>query len=216
MPLNKYIDHTLLKPTATPADIKKLCQEAKKHSFAAVCIHPCYLEYAKEILKDTPVKVAVVIGFPLGAITPEAKVFEAKDAIKKGADEIDMVINIGMLKAGETTYVTREITEIKKAVGDKILKVILETCYLNEEEKKTASRAALEAKADYIKTSTGFGSGGATFADVNLMKDIAGNQMKIKASGGIKDRETAMKYIELGASRLGTSSGIELITLETN
>jgi deoxyribose-phosphate aldolase len=149
-------------------------------------------------------------------MTPEAKVFEAKDAIKKGADEIDMVINIGMLKAGETAYVTREITEVKKAVADKILKVILETCYLNEEEKKTASRAALEAKADYIKTSTGFGTGGATFADVKLMKDIAGNQMKIKASGGIKDRETAMKYIELGVSRLGTSSGIELIILETN
>lgn len=214
MQLNKYIDHTLLKPTATPAHIEALCKEAKKHNFAAVCVHPCYLELAKNLLKNTAIKKAVVIGFPLGAMTTEAKVFETKDAVKKGADEIDMVINIGMLKAGEVTYVTREIEAIKKAIGDKVLKVILETCFLTDEETKIAAKAALTAKADYIKTSTGFGTGGATFSDVRLMKEIAGEQMKIKASGGIKDRETAIKYIDLGVSRLGTSSGTKLINLD--
>lgn len=211
MQLNKYIDHTLLKPTATPADIETLCKEAKEYNFAAVCVHPCYLELAKDFLKNTAVKTAVVVGFPLGAMTTEAKVFEAKDAIKNGADEIDMVINIGMLKAGEVAYVTREIGAIKKAIGDKVLKVILETCFLSDEETQIAAKAALKAKADFIKTSTGFGTGGATFSNVKLMKEIAGEQMKIKASGGIKDRETAIKYIDLGVSRLGTSSGIKLI-----
>lgn len=214
MQLNKYIDHTLLKPTATPADIEKLCTEAKTHSFAAVCVHPCYLDLAKDFLKNSSVKIAVVIGFPLGAMTTKAKIFEAEEAIKKGANEIDMVINIGMLKAGEVTYVTREIEAIKKAIGDKVLKVILETCFLTDEEKEIAAKAALKAKADYIKTSTGFGTGGATFSDVRLMKEIAGDEMKIKASGGIKDRETAIKYIDLGVSRLGTSSGTKLINLD--
>jgi len=167
-------------------------------------------------VKNSAVNIAAVIGFPLGAMTTEAKVFEAKDAVKKGADEIDMVINIGMLKAGKIDYIKNEIAEIKNAIGTKILKVIIETCYLSNVEKKAACRAALNAKADFIKTSTGFGTGGATFKDIKLMKSIAGDVMKIKASGGIKDRQTALKYIELGASRLGTSSGIKLITSEDN
>ncbi|MBZ9632446.1 deoxyribose-phosphate aldolase [Salegentibacter sp. LM13S] len=216
MQLNQYIDHTLLKPTATPGDIKKLCEEATEHQFYAVCVSPSYIKIAKSVLKDSNVKIAAVIGFPLGAMTTEAKIFEAKDAITKGADEIDMVINIGMLKAGETDFIEKEIAEIKAAIGSNILKVIIETCYLTDTEKKTACRAALNAKADFVKTSTGFGTGGATFDDVKLMKETASNKMKIKASGGIKDRETAIKYIKLGVSRLGTSSGIKLVTSEEN
>ena len=216
MQLNQFIDHTLLKPTATPEDIENLCKEAIAHQFIAVCIPPSYLKHAKSVLKDSKVKLATVIGFPLGAMTTQAKVFEAKDALANGADEIDMVINIGMLKSGEANYVEKEIAEIKKAIGSKVLKVIIETCYLTDSEKEAACKAALNANADYVKTSTGFGTGGATFEDVKLMKKIAGDKMQIKASGGIKDRETAIKYIELGVSRLGTSSGIKLVTSEEN
>ncbi len=216
MQLNQFIDHTLLKPTATPEDIENLCKEAIAHQFIAVCIPPSYLKHAKSVLKDSKVKLATVIGFPLGAMTTEAKVFEAKDALANGADEIDMVINIGMLKSGEANYIEKEIAEIKKAIGSKVLKVIIETCYLTDAEKEAACKAALNANADYVKTSTGFGTGGATFEDVKLMKKIAGDKMQIKASGGIKDRETAIKYIELGVSRLGTSSGIKLVTSEEN
>ncbi|OEY71241.1 deoxyribose-phosphate aldolase [Salegentibacter salarius] len=216
MQLNQFIDHTLLKPTATPEDIENLCKEAIAHQFIAVCIPPSYLKHAKSVLKDSNVKLATVTGFPLGAMTTEAKVFEAKDAIVNGADEIDMVINIGMLKGGDANYIENEIAEIKKAIGSKILKVIIETCYLTDAEKEAACKAALNANADFVKTSTGFGTGGATFEDVKLMKKIAGDKMQIKASGGIKDRETAIKYIELGVSRLGTSSGIKLVTSEEN
>lgn len=216
MQLNQFIDHTLLKPTATPKDIENLCKEAIAHQFIAVCIPPSYLKNAKSVLKDSNVKLATVIGFPLGAMTTNAKVFEAKDALANGADEIDMVINIGMLKSGEANYIEKEIAEIKKAIGSKILKVIIETCYLTNAEKEAACKAALNANADFVKTSTGFGTAGATFEDVKLMKKIAGDKMQIKASGGIKDRETAIKYIELGVSRLGTSSGIKLVTSEEN
>jgi|TARA_R100000501_G_C2608106_1_gene103359 deoxyribose-phosphate aldolase len=216
MQLNQFIDHTLLKPTATPKDIENLCKEAIAYQFIAVCIPPSYLRNAKSVLKDSNVKLATVIGFPLGAMTTEAKVFEAKDALANGADEIDMVINIGMLKSGEAKYIEKEITEIKKAIGSKILKVIIETCYLTNAEKEAACKAALNANADFVKTSTGFGTAGATFEDVKLMKKIAGDKMQIKASGGIKDRETAIKYIELGISRLGTSSAIKLVTSEEN
>ena len=212
MQLNQYIDHTLLKPTATPGDIEKLCKEAVDHQFYAICVSPSYIQIAKSVLEGSAVKIAAVIGFPLGAMTTKAKVFEAKDAIELGADEIDMVINIGMLRAEKIDYIENEITEIKKAIGSKVLKVIIETCFLTDAEKKVACRAALKAKADFVKTSTGFGSGGATFEDVKLMKEIAGDKMQIKASGGIKDRETAIEYIELGVSRLGTSSGIKLLT----
>ena len=216
MRLNQFIDHTLLKPTATHKDIESLCKEAIAHQFIAVCIPPSYLKNAKSVLKDSNVKLATVIGFPLGAMTTNAKVFEAKDALANGADEIDMVINIGMLKSGEVNYIEKEITEIKKAIGSKILKVIIETCYLTNAEKEAVCKAALNANADFVKTSTGFGTAGATFEDVKLMKKIGGDKMQIKASGGIKDRETAIKYIELGISRLGTSSGIKLVTSEEN
>ncbi|HEY9186015.1 MAG TPA: deoxyribose-phosphate aldolase [Salegentibacter sp.] len=212
MELNQYIDHTLLKPTATPSEIKKLCTEAVQHKFYAVCVNGCYVETAKKALESSDVKVAAVIGFPLGASTTASKVFEAEDCIKKGADEIDMVINIGMLKSGNLKYVEAEIADIKKAIGSKILKVIIETCFLTDEEKTLACRAALSAKADFVKTSTGFGHGGATPEDIEIMKEVVGDELQIKASGGIKDTKTARKYIKLGVSRLGTSSGVALIS----
>lgn len=210
MQLNQYIDHSLLRSTATPKEIKKLCAEAIDRSFYAVCVNGCYVETAKTALKNSTVKLAAVIGFPLGAMATVAKVFEAEDCISKGADEIDMVINIGVLKSGNPKYVEEEIKAIKKAIGEKVLKVIIETCYLTTEEKEIACRAALKAGADFVKTSTGFGSGGATFEDVQLIKRVVGEKLQIKASGGIKDRKTAEKYIKLGVTRLGTSSGIAL------
>ena len=156
-------------------------------------------------------KVAAVVGFPLGAMTTAAKVFEAKEAIENGASEIDMVINVAKLQDGEYGYVEEEIRQIKEAIGKNVLKVIIETCYLSDEEKVKACELSLKAKADFVKTSTGFGTGGATFEDVKLMKSVVGNNAKVKASGGVKDKETAEKYVELGAERLGTSSGIEII-----
>ncbi|WP_372918930.1 deoxyribose-phosphate aldolase [Salegentibacter sp.] len=212
MQLNQYIDHTLLKSTATPSEIKKLCTEAVKHKFYAVCVNGCYVEIAKKAVENSDVKIAAVIGFPLGASTTATKVFEAENCIKNGADEIDMVINIGMLKSGNLKYVEEEIATIKKAIGDKVLKVIIETCFLTDEEKTLACRAALNAKADFVKTSTGFGHGGATPEDIMIMKDVVEGKLEIKASGGIKDTKTAEKYIKLGVSRLGTSSGIALIS----
>ncbi|RIV41972.1 deoxyribose-phosphate aldolase [Flagellimonas pelagia] len=211
MSLAEYIDHTNLKPTATVADIKQLCLEAKTYGFYAVCVNGCHLPLAKEELKNSKVKLAAVIGFPLGAMSTKAKVFEARDYVEQGADEIDMVINIGWLKSKIYEAVKNEIQAIKLAIGDKILKVILETCYLNDEEKEMACSLSVEAGADFVKTSTGFGSGGATFEDVILMKRMVGDKAKIKASGGIKDKETTLKYIELGVSRIGTSSGPTLL-----
>ncbi len=212
MMINKYIDHTLLKPTATKKEIVQLCKEAMKHEFFAVCVNGSYVKLAKEELKNSDVKVAAVIGFPLGAMSTEAKVFEAKDCIENGADEIDMVINIGYLKAKEYEYVENEISQIKKAIGDKVLKVIFENAALTKEEIKLVSKLAHKVGADFIKTSTGFGEGGATFEDVKLMRSYAGNDMKIKAAGGIRDLETAKKYIDMGVERLGTSSGVLLVT----
>ncbi|MFD1095987.1 deoxyribose-phosphate aldolase [Salegentibacter chungangensis] len=212
MELNKYIDHTLLKATTTPKEIKKLCSEAKEHNFFAVCVNSCYVKLAKDELKDSEVKIASVIGFPLGAMSTPAKVAEARQCIEDGADEIDMVINIGKLKAGLYKEVEREISQIKKAIGDAVLKVIIETCYLTDDEKVVASKASLNAGADFVKTSTGFGTAGATYSDISLMKNTVEDKMSIKASGGIKDRKTAERYIELGANRLGTSSGIKIVT----
>ncbi len=212
MQIQDYIDHTILKATAEPSDIEKLCQEAINYKFKAICVNGCYTKLAKDRLKNSPVQLAVVIGFPLGAMSTAAKVFEAGDAIKDGADEIDMVINVGWLKSGQLDLVKQEISRIKNAIGDKVLKVIIETCYLTQEEKRKACELAVEAKADYVKTSTGFGTGGATFEDVKLMKEVVGNKAKIKASGGVKDRVTALKYISLGVSRIGTSSGIAIAT----
>ncbi len=212
MQIQDYIDHTILKATAEPSDIEKLCQEAINYKFKAICVNGCYTKMAKDRLKNSPVQLAVVIGFPLGAMSTAAKVFEAGDAIKDGADEIDMVINVGWLKSGQLELVKQEISKIKNAIGDKVLKVIIETCYLTQEEKRKACELAVEAKVDYVKTSTGFGTGGATFEDVKLMKEVVGNKAKIKASGGVKDRVTALKYISLGVSRIGTSSGIAIAT----
>lgn len=211
MPLEKYIDHTNLKPTATQTDITKLCQEAIEHDFYAVCVNGCHVTLAKESLGKTNIKIAVVVGFPLGAMSTKAKIFEALDCIEHGADEIDMVINIGWLKSGMYDAVRNEIKAIKQAIGDKILKVIIETCYLTQAEKEKACVLAVEAQADFVKTSTGFGTGGATFEDVKLLKKIVGDRARIKASGGVKDKKTALKYIELGVSRIGTSSGPNLI-----
>lgn len=209
--LPEFIDHTNLKPTALPADIKKLCEEAKTHNFYAVCVNGCHVSLAREALKTSKVKIAAVVGFPLGAMSTKSKVFEAKDCVDNGADEIDMVINLGWLKSNRDDAVRNEIKSIKQAIGDHLLKVIIETCFLTEPEKEKACILAVEAGADFVKTSTGFGNGGATFEDVILMKKVVGNKAQIKASGGIKDKETALKYIDLGVARIGTSSGPSLL-----
>jgi deoxyribose-phosphate aldolase len=206
-----YIDHTNLKPTATTEDIQKLCEEAKMYGFYAVCINGCHVPLATSALKNSNVKLAAVIGFPLGAMSTQSKVFEAKDCVKNGADEIDMVLNVGWLKSGRLDAVREEIKAIKMAIGDKVLKVILETCYLTKAEKEIACTLSVGAGADYVKTSTGFGNGGATVEDIILMRKMVGDKAKIKASGGIKDRQTALQYIELGVSRIGTSSGPTLM-----
>ena len=211
MRLNKYIDHTILKATASSSDVQKLCEEAIEHKFYSVCVNGCYVADAKHLLQGTDVKVAAVVGFPLGAMTTAAKVFEAKEAVENGASEIDMVINVAKLKDGEFDYVENEIRLIKEAIGDNVLKVIIETCYLTDEEKVKACELSLVAKADFVKTSTGFGTGGATYEDVKLMKAVVGDNAKVKASGGVRDKETAQKYVDLGAERLGTSSGIEIV-----
>ena len=211
MGLNKYIDHTILKATASSADVQKLCEEAIEYEFYSVCVNGCYVADAKHLLQGTDVKVAAVVGFPLGAMTTASKVFEAKEAIENGASEIDMVINVAKLKDGEFDYVENEIRLIKEAIGDNVLKVIIETCYLTDEEKVKACELSLVAKADFVKTSTGFGTDGATYEDVKLMKSVVGDNAKVKASGGVRDKETAQKYVDLGAERLGTSSGIEIV-----
>ena len=211
MGLNKYIDHTILKATASSSDVQKLCEEAIEHEFYSVCVNGCYVVDAKHLLQGTDVKIAAVVGFPLGAMTTAAKIFEAKGAVENGASEIDMVINVAKLKDGEFEYVENEIRQIKEAIGDNVLKVIIETCYLTDEEKVKACELSLVAKADFVKTSTGFGTGGATYEDVKLMKSVVGDNAKVKASGGVRDKETAQKYVELGAERLGTSSGIDIV-----
>lgn len=212
MKLNSYIDHTVLKATTLTEDIKKLCAEAKEYNFYAVCINGSYVSLAKEELTGTDVKVCAVIGFPLGAMSKDAKVFEAKKCIEDGASEIDMVINVGFMKSCMYAEVEQEIAEIKKAIGSNVLKVIIENCYLTDEEKKLACEMCLRAGADFVKTSTGFGTGGATLEDLKLMKSVVGDKIKIKAAGGVKDLETAAKFIEAGANRLGTSSGVQLMT----
>jgi len=212
MEINKFIDHTILKAMATREDIKKLCDEAKEYGFYSVCVNGTNVEYAFSQVKDSDVKVAAVVGFPLGAMAADVKVFEAKKAIEDGASEIDMVINIGALKDRDYDLVENEIRKIKEAIGSNVLKVIIETCYLTDDEKVKACELSVNAKADFVKTSTGFGIGGATFEDVELMKKTVGDKAEVKASGGVKDLETAKKYIELGATRLGTSSGIAIVT----
>ncbi|WP_378187618.1 deoxyribose-phosphate aldolase [Aquimarina sp. W85] len=211
MKINQFIDHTLLKPEATQDDIINLCQEAVTYKFYAVCINSCYVSLAHNILKNTTIKVVAVIGFPLGAMSYNAKIFEAQQAIADGADEVDMVLTIGWIKSGLYKRVANEIKEIKKAIGSKILKVIIETCYLTITEKIEACRLSVNAGADFVKTSTGFGTGGATIDDIVLMRKEIGSQAKIKASGGIKDYETIKTYLNLGVSRIGTSSGVSIM-----
>lgn len=209
--LNTYIDHTLLKSTATKEDIIKLCDEAKQYNFFSVCVNSCYAAFAKDQLKDSDVKVCCVIGFPLGAMSTEAKVAETKIALKDGAHEIDMVLNVGLLKSKDFDAVWKDIEAVKSCMPNNTLKVILETCYLEELEIIKASELAIQSGADFIKTSTGFGTGGATIEDVKLMKSVCKSCVKIKASGGIRDTKTALEYINLGVDRLGTSSGIAII-----
>ncbi|HEY8804648.1 MAG TPA: deoxyribose-phosphate aldolase [Clostridium sp.] len=213
MNIAKIIDHTELKPDATKGQILQLIEEAKKNKFASVCVNPKWVKQASQGLKDSGVSVCVVIGFPLGANTTETKAFEAKDAIKNGATEVDMVISIGELKDKNYVYVEQDIKAVVEvAKGKALVKVIIETCLLTGEEKIRACELAKKAGADFVKTSTGFSKGGATVEDVKLMRETVGTEMGVKASGGIHTKEEATKMIEAGATRIGTSSGIAIIS----
>ncbi len=211
MEFNKYFDHTLLKQDASIEGIRKLCDEAKQYDFASVCVNPCFVPLAAELLKGTDVKVCTVIGFPLGAMLPVSKAQEAKDVIEAGAQEVDMVLNVSMVKEGNLDYVRDEIALVKKACGKTLLKVILETCLLTDEEVVKACLAAKEAGADYVKTSTGFSKGGATPHHVKIMRETVGNEMGVKASGGIHTLEEANAVIEAGASRIGASASVAIM-----
>ena len=211
MKINKFIDHTLLAQDADEKKIDKLIAEAKEHDFASVCVNTCWTKKCAEALKDTDVNVCVVVGFPLGAMDTKSKAFEAKTAVEDGADEIDMVINVGWLKSGRYSDVENDIREVKKACGDKHLKVIIECCLLTDEEKVKACQLSQKAGADFVKTSTGFSKSGATVEDVRLMRKTVGNCLGVKAAGGIRDGKTAVAMIEAGASRLGCSAGIKII-----
>jgi len=216
MTINKYIDHTALKPDTSERDIIKLCTEAKKHQFYAVCVNSSYVKLAKELISKTPVKICSVVGFPLGAMSTEAKVFEAKKAIEDGASEIDMVINIGLLKSKNYVAVFKDISDVKLAIGKIPLKVIIEISELSKNEIIKICEICIDANADFIKTSTGFSKSGATLTAVKIIRKTVKDQVKIKASGGIKDFETAQKYIEAGANRIGTSAGIAIVTQQTS
>lgn len=212
MEINKFIDHTLLKPDATENDIIKLCKEAIQYKFYSVCVNGCYVKLAKELVKNSNVKVCSVIGFPLGATSTNAKVQEAIQAVQDGADEIDMVMNIGLLKSRNYVAVLKDVADVKLAIKKIPLKVILEISELSKNEIIKASEICMDAKADFVKTSTGFSKSGATLTAVRIIKKTIKDNAKIKASGGIRDAETAIKYIENGADRLGTSSGIAIVT----
>lgn len=209
--INKFIDHTLLKAIATEADILELCTEAREYGFFSVCVNSGYVPLAKKNLEGSNVKVCTVVGFPLGAMSTQAKIFETQQALKDGAEEVDMVINIGELKSKNLQKVEEEIIAIKNVVGNKTLKVIIETCYLTPQEVVIASELAVKAKADFVKTSTGFGIAGAKMENIELMKDAVNGKAKIKASGGIKNLDTALSYIEAGVERIGTSSGVSIV-----
>ncbi|HFI0141773.1 TPA: deoxyribose-phosphate aldolase [Streptococcus suis] len=211
MKLNKYIDHTILKPETTQEQVEKILSEAKEYDFASVCVNPTWVSLAAESLKDSDVKVCTVIGFPLGANTSAVKAFETEDAIANGADEIDMVINVGALKAGNDALVLDDIKAVVDASGDKLVKVIIEACLLTDDEKVRACQLSKEAGADYVKTSTGFSTGGATVADVALMRKTVGPDMGVKASGGARSYEDSIAFIEAGASRIGASSGVAIM-----
>ena len=211
MKLNKYIDHTLLKPDASQEQIETLIEEAKKYDFASVCVNPTWVNFAAQALKATDVKVCTVIGFPLGANTPELKAFETSDAIQNGANEVDMVINIGALKSRNFDLVERDIRAVVEAAKGTLVKVIIETCLLTDDEKVKACQIAQKAGADFVKTSTGFSTGGATVADVALMRKTVGPDMGVKASGGARSYEDALAFIEAGATRIGASSGVAIM-----
>lgn len=206
------IDHTLLRADATKEEITKLIEEAKKYEFASVCVNPTWVKFAAEQLAGTKVKVCTVIGFPLGASTSSTKAFETKDAIASGAGEVDMVINIGALKDGDYGYVEQDIKSVVDAAGgNALVKVIIETCLLTDEEKVVASELSVKAGADFVKTSTGFSTGGATPADVSLMRKTVGEHVGVKASGGVRSLEDMQAMIEAGATRIGASSGVKIM-----
>lgn len=208
----KMIDHTLLKPEATKEQVKNLCEEAVQYGFHSVCVNSSFVYYCAELLKDSDVKVCTVIGFPLGAMSTAGKAAEAQAAVADGAEELDMVIHVGMIKSGDWNYVKQDIASVVEAAGDKAsVKVILETCLLTDEEKRKACMICKEAGASFVKTSTGFSNGGATVKDVALMREAVGSDMGVKASGGIRSFQDARAMVEAGADRIGASSGIAII-----
>ncbi len=211
--LAKYIDHTLLKPEATKDEITKLCEEAKKYVFASVCIHPSYVPLSAKLLRDTPVKVCTVIGFPLGATSTATKAFEAEHALRDGAKEVDMVINVGMLKSGDYDYVENDMFAVVTTARryGALSKVIIETALLTDEEKIKACLLAKSAGADFVKTSTGFAKGGATVGDIALMRKVVGSAMGVKASGGVRTREEALAMVASGADRIGASASVKIV-----
>ncbi len=209
--LARYIDHTLLKPEATRTDIERLCAEAREHHFASVCVNGSRVEQAAHLLESSDVKIATVVGFPLGAMDADAKRYETEAAIDQGAHEIDMVLNIGRFKDGDHKYVIRDIRDIVEAADERIVKVILETCLLTDEEIVTACKLALEAEAHFVKTSTGFNKAGATIEHVRLMRETVGFNCGVKASGGVRDTASALAMIRAGVSRLGTSNGVAIV-----
>uniref|UniRef100_A0A7C3I3H3 Deoxyribose-phosphate aldolase n=1 Tax=Gracilinema caldarium TaxID=215591 RepID=A0A7C3I3H3_9SPIR len=207
----KTIDHTILKPTATAEQIRELCAEARANHFASVCVNPCWVPLVAKELNNSDVLVCTVIGFPLGANPTDIKVEETKWAVKNGAQEVDMVINIGALKGGDYKTVEEDIRAVVKAAGKATVKVIIETCFLSNDEKRIACEAAMKAGAHFVKTSTGFGTGGATVEDVKLMRKTVGDAMKVKASGGIRSYHDAIAMLDSGADRIGTSSGVAIV-----
>jgi len=211
--LARMIDHTLLKPEATPAEVEKLCEEARKYSFASVCINAGYVPLCARLLRGTPVRVCTVIGFPLGATSTAAKAFETEQAIRDGAQEVDMVINVGMLKSGDTVYVERDITAVVNAAWRHrvLTKVIIETALLTDEEKVKACLLVKKAGADFVKTSTGFAKGGATAGDIALMRRVVGSAMGVKAAGGVRSREDALAMVASGADRIGASASVRIV-----
>jgi deoxyribose-phosphate aldolase len=215
MKLAGLIDHTALKPDTTKEQIQMLCSEAIEYGFASVCINPSYVKLCSELLKNSAIKICTVIGFPLGATTTATKVAEASEAIENGANEVDMVINIGAIKSGDYDFVKKDIEAVVLAAkGKALVKVILETCLLTEEEKTKSCNICKEAKADFVKTSTGFSTGGATVADIKLMRSIVKPNMGVKASGGIRDYETAKAMVDAGASRIGASASVAIANKE--
>lgn len=215
MSISSLIDHTALKPETSKEQIEKLCREAIEFGFASVCVNSCYVNLCSQILKDSKVKVCTVIGFPLGATTPAVKAAEAAEAIENGATEVDMVLNVGAVKSGDFDYVKKDIEAVVQAAkGKALVKVILETCLLTDEEKRMCCQICKEAGADFVKTSTGFSTGGATVEDIKLMRETVGPEMGVKASGGIRDFETAQAMIEAGANRIGASASVAIVNKE--